>query len=98
MEVVTVNVGVTVAEVTGVPFSTMEFTRSRSKLRNVGVVPMVILAKVTFTVLLVRVAGIFVGTPAALITTTSASETVNVAPLYVPGGMFAAVNGSSVPA
>ena len=77
---VTLNFGVMVAEVIGVPFRTTEAARSRSKFRNRGVVVTVMLANVTVTVPLEIVAGIFVGTP-ALITTTSAPVTVMVAPL-----------------
>src|SRR5437899_4097884 len=50
VEEVTLNFGLTVADVTGVPCNVIELARSKSKLINSGVVPTVMLANVTFTV------------------------------------------------
>jgi hypothetical protein len=56
--------------------------------------------KVTVTLALERVAGIFTGAggTALFITTTSGFATVSDAPEYVPGGMFTRAKGSNDPA
>src|SRR5262249_13988117 len=76
------------------PLMVTEFARSRSKLRNIGELPTVMLGlKVTFTVAEESVGFSLVGTPPTIVT-ISGLETVRVAPLYVPGGTCASVRGS----
>ena len=82
--VVTLNLAVTVAEVGGVPVSTTEFARSKSKLSTEELLLVTVIGavKVTVTLPLVRVAGIFTGAggTALFMTTTSGFETVSDAP------------------
>src|SRR5437588_12665730 len=82
--VVTLNFGVTEAEVGGVPLSATEPARSRSKLMTVELLLVTVMGevKVTVTLGLARVAVIFTGAggTALLSTTTSGLETVIDAP------------------
>src|SRR5690349_11818778 len=100
--VVTLNFAVTVAEVGGVPVSTTELARSRSKLMTVELVLLTVIGpvKVTVTLGLVSVAGIFTGAggTALFSTTISGFPTVSDAPEYVPGGMLTSAKGSNEPA
>src|ERR1051326_3984991 len=82
--VVTLNLGVTEAEVGGVPLSVMEPAKSISKLMTVEFVLVTVMGPVNVTVTLglVKVLGIFTGAggTALLSTTTSGLETVIEAP------------------
>src|SRR5579859_1768780 len=82
--VVTLNLGVTLAELGGVPLRVMEPARSISKLMTVELVLVTVMGevKVMVTLGLVKVAGIFTGAggTALLSTTTSGLETVIDAP------------------
>src|SRR6266481_1801100 len=99
VDVVTLNVGATVAEVTGLPFSVTEDARFRSKFTTTELDLVMVSAGLNVTVIVDEesVAGTLAGAP-PLITTTSGLATESVAPEYVPGGILSTASGSKIPA